>query len=164
MQGCGLPPRVPHPCPIPCPHLHGQHRHSKPRSPQTWGAARLSTGLLPDWTLAKVHSLGSRSGWTPQPLLSPPLSAATGLLCPPPPELWEWQDHPLGGQEDCCPDSPALLKPQPRKNPRSSGASPIRGLWSGVKDSEREREAQSPLQCTHSWGGVFPERSDQAGV
>lgn len=32
--------------------------------------------------------------------------------------------------------SPALLKAQPRKNPQSSGASPIRGLWSGVKDSE----------------------------
>lgn len=31
---------------------------------------------------------------------------------------------------------PALLKPQPRKKPLTSGASPIRGLWSAVNDSE----------------------------
>lgn len=31
---------------------------------------------------------------------------------------------------------PALLKPQPRKNPLTSGASPISGLWSAVNDSK----------------------------
>ena len=30
---------------------------------------------------------------------------------------------------------PALLSPQPKKNPLSSGASPINGRWSAVKDS-----------------------------
>lgn len=34
-------------------------------------------------------------------------------------------------------DLPALLKPQPRKKPRTSGASPISGLWSAVKDSDK---------------------------
>lgn len=49
--------------------------------------------------------------------------------------------------------SPALLKPQPRKNPRSSGASPIRGLWSGVKDSEK-KEGLRLLQTSGPWGRV----------
>lgn len=35
---------------------------------------------------------------------------------------------------------PALLKPQPRKKPRTSGASPMSGLWSAVNDSARQRE------------------------
>lgn len=36
---------------------------------------------------------------------------------------------------------PALLKPQPRKKPLTSGASPISGLWSAVKDSgSRQRD------------------------
>lgn len=33
------------------------------------------------------------------------------------------------------PTVPALLNPHPKKNPRTSGASPMRGLWSAVKDS-----------------------------
>lgn len=33
---------------------------------------------------------------------------------------------------------PALLKPQPRKKPLTSGASPISGLWSAVNDSKKQ--------------------------
>lgn len=89
----------------------------------------------------------------PQPLIShlgcrtpanrtSPLPAA--LLCPRPCQR-PLCSVPGGAVRSGCwgsrrgPHAPALLNPQPRKNPRSSGASPIRGLWSGVKDSERKR-------------------------
>jgi len=39
-------------------------------------------------------------------------------------------------------DLPALLKPHPRKKPLTSGASPIRGLWSAVKDSVGEKSVK----------------------
>lgn len=39
---------------------------------------------------------------------------------------------------------PALLKPQPRKKPRTSGASPMSGLWSAVNDSVGQREMHQP--------------------
>lgn len=55
------------------------------------------------------------------------------------------------------PHPPALLKPQPRKNPRSSGASPIRGLWSGVKDSEGKSEGRGSLQA-RTPGAASPQR------
>jgi len=49
---------------------------------------------------------------------------------------------------------PALLKPQPRKKPRTSGASPMSGLWSAVNDSARQRgtcasEARTGILGTH---------------
>lgn len=61
------------------------------------------------------------------------------------------------GWGGCRLHPPALLKPQPRKKPRSSGASPIRGLWSGVKDSERKGDLSS-LQV-RTPGAAPPERA-----
>lgn len=75
------------------------------------------------------------------PACGPPLGCSCLQRLPPPPNCLA-HTHPrmlLSADSPACPSthSPALLKPQPRKKPRSSGASPIRGLWSGVKDSAR---------------------------
>lgn len=115
--------------------------------------------------------------WSPSPQFSaPPLSVGSippqpGTLhlgCCIPPDgthpspglscLHARRERPRGpGVGGCRPHPPALLKPQPRKKPRSSGASPIRGLWSGVKDSER-KGGLSSLQV-RTPGAAPPERA-----
>ena len=123
---------APRPCtPPPCPsHLCGQRQPLCPGS-HPWGATCL---LLAG--LSHLHPCPSHSA--PRPTPTPGRGGSEN-----------WRRAQLGPslprrQESGklrCPYSPALLKPQPRKNPRSSGASPIRGLWSGVNDSEREGRA-----------------------
>lgn len=55
---------------------------------------------------------------------------------------------------------PALLKPQPRKKPLTSGVSPIRGLWSAVKDSETITEKL----CDKGGNKMFLSNSSQESV
>lgn len=112
-QGCGhrsvTIPGAPSPSSVPLPSLWA----ASPLEPHTWGAACLPMRPHPaPWPLRSPHPSGAA------------VPAGKG--------------HGGPGVGGCRPHPPALLKPQPRKNPRSSGASPIRGLWSGVKDSERK--------------------------
>lgn len=106
-------------------------------------------------------------------LLRPPMDDPVSQL----PPTAASQHHPWGRGEDTgeakhgsgclalpgtrCPRQgpfrsllPALLKPQPKKKPRTSGASPMSGLWSAVKDSTRQR---GPGQAF--WGHITHFRS-----
>lgn len=107
----------------------------------------------------------SQQDLTPSLQASVPTPVGSGLLAAPHPawgspsprlgEPWELQERPRCWRDEaggCCPDPPALLKPQPRKKPRSSGASPIRGLWSGVKDSGRKGGLSPPGCVPLGWG------------
>ena len=68
---------------------------------------------------------------------------------------------PGGLRDDGAPEymMPAEFSPQPTKNPRSSGHSPISGLWSGVNDSGPQTvdwiptvpTAGTRLMCASRW-------------